>query len=329
MHRARLALFAAALSLAAAAADAAEPDPSLGTLTLVVENDAVFNDRNYTSGLLLSFVSGDRPEGTPVRWLARHLLCADDEDEVHFGLAVGQSLFTPERTRATLPSPDEHPYAGWLYGAFSILVESDTTLDTLALELGTVGPKARGEEAQNFAHDVLDVNESRGWDEQVENEFAVALHYDRKWRLFSHLEWKGIELDLTPNVGVAAGNRLTQASIGLTLRIGDDLHNDFGPLRVRPGLSGGGLLHTRDRASGYLFVGAQGRAIAHDITLDGNTGGHGPSVDRRPLTGDLQAGFALQLYRLQGGVSVTLRSSEFRPQSDADIFSSLFLSLYL
>jgi len=326
MSRARPVLVLAALLLAAAAA--AEPR-SPGTLTLVVENDAVFSDRNYSSGLLLSYVSGDRPEGAPVRWLGRHLFCADEKDRVRFGLAVGQSLFTPERISAKLPPPDQHPYAGWLYGAISMLVESEDTLDTLALELGVVGPKARGEEAQNFAHDVLGSVESKGWDEQVRNEFAVALYYDRKWRLFSNLEWKGIELDLTPNVGLAAGNRLSQASVGLTLRIGDDLGNDFGPLRVRPGLSGSGLLHTRDRLSGYVFVGAQGRAVAYDITLDGNTNGRGPSVDRRPLTGDMQAGVALQLYRLQGGISVMMRSSEFRPQGKADIFSSLFLSIHL
>ena len=327
MSRARTSL--ALVLLLCASAAKAETSRPLGTLSLVVENDAVFSDRNYTSGLMLVFVSGDRRDPGPTRWLGEHLLFADEGDRIRFGVRAGQSLFTPEDTSVLTPLPNQHPYAGWLYGGLSLIVESDRTLDTLALELGTVGPNALGEEAQDFAHDGLGLEESDGWDNQVDNEFAGALHYDRKWRLFPDLDWAGLELDLIPNLGFSAGNRLTQANAGLTLRVGDDLGNDFGPLRVRPGLGGAGLLQTHDAFSAYLYFGLQGRAVAYDVVLDGNTDGKGARIGRRPLGADLQGGIVLQICALQAGVGVIWRSSEFRPQSEGDFFSSMFVSLQL
>ena len=315
------------LALLSAVATGAAAGESPGTLTLIFENDSPFSDRNYTNGLVLSFVSGNRSEPGLTRWLGRHLLFAEQSDRIRFGVHAGQSLFTPDDTTAAGPLPDQHPYAGWLYGGLSLVVESETTLDTLALELGTVGPNALGERTQTLAHNILGVSEPGGWDNQVRNEIAGALYYDRKWRL--GIERAGVEFDVSPDVGFALGTRLTQANFGVTLRMGDDLRNDFGPLRNRPGLPGSGLLQRSDRFSGYVYLGAQARAVAYDISIDGNTRSGGPRAGRRPLVGDVQAGFALQVLRVQGGVALVVRTPEFRPQNELDLFTTIFLSLQL
>lgn len=319
----------ATLLMLASAPSAEEHNDSRGSLSFVFENDGVFSDRNYTSGVRLGFLSGDQGESGATRWLARHLLFADPDDQPRFGVAIGQSIFTPENTGRRRPRDDQRPYAAWLYGGFSLLVESDDTLDTLALELGVVGPSALGEDAQVLVHRALDIDEPQGWDFQLRDEFGAALHFERKWRLLSELEPSGVEFDVTPSLGFSAGNVLTHAGVGLMLRLGDDLRNDFGPPRVRPSLGGSGLLRTRDEIGGYFFLGVTGRAIAHNLFLDGNTGRSEPDVAKRALVADIQVGATLQIYALQAGVTVVMRTSEFRPQEQPDVFSSLFLALKL
>lgn len=306
---------------------AAQSPAERGSLAFIVENDVFAStDRNYTSGLKLSYVSGLRTEPGPTRWLAGALLGAGAEDRVRFGLAVGHSIFTPEDIDTAEPLPDQHPYAGWLYGGFSLLVESESTLDTLVLELGVVGPDAGGERVQKNVHEIIDSDEPLGWDNQLRNEFGGVLTYDRKWRALATWEGLGLGADFTPNAGFSLGNVLTQATLGLTLRLGNDLRNDFGPPRVRPSLAGSGLLTPRDRFSWYVFAGVAGRAVAYNIFLDGNTSRDSLEVDREPLVADFQGGLVVQVGRLQIGFTGVTRTREFESQDEDQVFGAISIS---
>ena len=93
-------------------------------------------------------------------------------------------------------------------------------------------------------------------------------------------------------------------------------------MRIRPALSGTDYFN-RDYLDGdfgiYGFVGAQGRAVARNIFLDGNSFRSSPSVDKEPLVADLQAG--VSLFWLSGtrlDVSVMHRTEEFEGQHGGD-----------
>ena len=66
----------------------------------------------------------------------------------------------------------------------------------------------------------------------------------------------------------------TYLEVGATLRIGNDLPNDYGAPRIRPSLPGSNFFLPRDNFGWYLFAGAGGRAVAYNIFLDGNTDGN-------------------------------------------------------
>ncbi len=58
------------------------------------------------------------------------------------------------------------------------------------------------------------------------------------------------------------------------LRFGRNLEADYGPNRIRPSLSGTSYFNAdylEDPFGFYVYVGAQGRAVAQNIFLDGNT----------------------------------------------------------
>lgn len=323
---------------AALAQDADAADK--GVFSIAVENDSLSSgaDRNYTSGIKLAYVS--QLEEVP-SWLsgARGLTRTfSGSDPDFWGLAIGQSIFTPENITATPAPPDQHPYAGWLYIQVMVGAEEDRAdgrepryLDTYELELGIVGPSALGEEAQRGIHQALGAPDPQGWDSQLNDEVAFAVSFDRRWRP-PWAQWStdigGLEFDLTPNAGLTLGTLRTEARAGLAARVGWRLDNDYGPPRVRPSLAGvehfsGGAL------SWQVFAGVQGRAVAHNLFLDGNTFEDSASVERTPLVTDYQTGFSISAGDWRLAYTYVWRSEEFETQPTRQDFGALAISVRL
>jgi hypothetical protein len=135
-------------------------------------------------------------------------------------------------------------------------------------------------------------------------------------------------LDLTPNFGASVGNIHTNARAGLTLRFGENLRNDFGPPRVRPSLGGAGYFNPIDEFSWYLFAGVEGRAVAHNIFLDGSLfDNDSPSVEKRPFVADFQGGAVIQYRNAQLAFTYVERTDEFDTQEERQAFGAISLSL--
>jgi lipid A 3-O-deacylase len=340
----RLSLWAAGAALAAAWPGAALAQDSTadtrGVFSAAIENDSLSSgaDRNYTSGIKLAYISP--AEGVP-DWLqgAGGFTRAISGDEPDFwGISLGQSIFTPEDINAVPAPPDQHPYAGWLYMQIMIGVEDDSSpgrgsryLDTYELELGIVGPSAMGEEAQRGIHAWLGAPDPQGWDSQLNDELAFALSFDRRWRalrVFADIVPGGLEADLTPSAGLTLGTLRDEARAGLAVRIGQRIDNDYGPPRVRPSLAGvehfaGGPL------AWSLFAGVQGRAVARNLFLDGNTFEDSPSVERNPYVGDFQTGFTVSAGDWRLAYTYVWRTEEFATQPTRQDFGALALSVRL
>ncbi|ANP47076.1 lipid A deacylase LpxR family protein [Candidatus Viadribacter manganicus] len=329
----------AAMSPGAALAQDAEAGDK-GVFSLVVENDSLSSgaDRNYTSGIKFAYVS--QLEEVPgflsgTRGLTQAISGSDPD---FWGVAIGQSIFTPEDITANPAPPDQHPYAGWLYMQIMIGAEEDRPgnlepryLDTYELEFGVTGPSALGEEAQRGIHQVLGAPDPQGWDSQLNDEFAFAVSFDRRWRPpWAQLSTDvgGLEFDLTPNAGVTLGTLRTEARVGVAARVGWRLDNDYGPPRVRPSLAGvehfsGGPL------SWQVFAGVQGRAVAHNLFLDGNTFEDSASVDRTPLVADFQTGFSVSAGDWRIAYTYVWRTEEFETQPTRQDFGAIAISVRL
>jgi lipid A 3-O-deacylase len=307
------------------------------TFNLVLENDSLVDgDKYYTQGLMASIFAGHDP-GDPwygrLNGIANAIFFPGTENgRVYFGGFLGQSIFTPEDRLRVPPDPDDRPYAGWLYGV-SLYRETDTALDRGTLTLGLVGPGAGGRRVQNGWHDVtnpwIGAPQVLGWSYQLENEPGIVLSQERKWRFATAPG--GIEADFLPEVNVSLGNIFTYAGAGAMFRMGQRLRADWGQPRIQPALSGSDFVNPAGFAGHgwewYFFAGAEGRAVARNIFLDGNTFKDGPSVDKKPLVADLTAGFAIVHERLRLGVSYTYRTDEFDGQGGLADFLALNLSV--
>ena len=298
-----------------------------GTVNLVVENDVFYNnDRDYTSGVALIVV----PQGPPPAWavnIARALPWFPQEGAVRHGYAFGQNMYTPLDITLTDPPRTDRPYAGWLYATIGLGVETDRQLDQLALTVGMIGPASLAEQTQKWFHDVIGSKDPRGWNTQLKNEPGIVLTYQRGWRTLAGPAPGGLELDFTTHVGGALGNVYTYANTGLTLRYGRNLPADYGPPRIQPSAPGSSFFASTEKLGWYLFAGIEGRAVARNIFLDGNTFRDSRSVDKEPLIGDLHVGVTFAWRDVRISYTHVALTREFKGQVGKSEFGAVSLSL--
>ncbi len=300
---------------------------SAGTFTLIFENDLLANtDRHYTNGIRLSWI----PAGEAPRWaeaVADFLPIFPEERDVHVTWSLGQSMFTPENISISPPLPDDRPYAGWLHGTATLVSVSEAHVDALELALGVVGPASLAAETQKLVHEIIGSQDPKGWEFQLENEPGVVLSYERRFVGLPQWQLGPVQVDAVPYAGGALGNIITQAYAGGVVRLGQNMPGDFGPPRIRLGAPNIDLFEPSAGFGWYLFFGTEGRAVARNIFLDGNTFRDSPGVDRKPLVGDLAAGAAITYNGLRLSYTHVMRSEEFDGQDDPDSFGSISLSI--
>ncbi len=338
----RLSLLALALSSAARLA-AADAPPSLqyGSVSVYSENDKYFagSDQHYTNGFKLSVLSAalsnftDPSVPAPARWVASNLQAlVPAGNDCKLGFSLGQNLYTPTNIHTPTPDPADRPYAAWLYvgAAFQSYTlpccEGDIArLDTFEVNLGVVGPWAIGREIQNGVHSILGIPHAQGWANQIHNEPGLDLIYERKWRFETTGAHTGLGADLISHVGACLGNIFTYASTGFEVRAGWCLPADFGTNLIRPS----GDSNSVHSAFDFFFFGAvDGRAVARDITLDGNSFRSSPSIQRKDFVGDWQAGFGLGGRHWQLTYSQDVRTREFVGQLKSSNFGSISATFF-
>jgi hypothetical protein len=321
-------LLAAVSTYAAKAADS-----SHGAISLLVENDLFFNtDRHYTNGIGFAYTT---PALDPDHWAvdAANVLPFFQKEgqnlEVRATYELGQDMFTPEATALVVPDPNDRPYAGYLFGAVGVLSKSDERMDQLQLQLGMIGPASLAEDAQKFVHSIIHVAKPRGWSYQLRDEPGLELTYDRAWRTPKIRIFDDIDFDLGPHLGAAVGNVYDYANAGFVIRGGFALPDDFGPMRLDPSLPGSNFFEPTSSFSAYAFAGVDGRAVVHNIFLDGNTFQASRSVDRNILVGDLLIGAAVETDWARITFTHVFRSKEFKTQTSTDQFGAVNLTFRL
>jgi lipid A 3-O-deacylase len=328
--------------LAAAAPSVRAAEPGNWRTTFLEENDSLYfnTDKHYTQGFRFSALSpelGGRATDNVFGFLGLipGVFSEDKSSKRRVALDVGQSIFTPKNLALKPPDPTDRPYGGWLYGGASLLQETGYQLENFEINLGIVGPGALGRQAQNDFHQFIGIHQAQGWSNQIQSEPGGIITYERLWRLPLPLlsgTSGGVEngVDLVPQAGVTAGNVFTYGEIGGQLRIGRHLEADYGQVHVRPALSGTDYFnpdHLDDEVGFYIFAGAQGRAVAHNIFLDGNTARPSPSVERKVLVADLTGGLSIfWSTRIRLDFSATRRTIEFEGQHHPDVIGTAALA---
>jgi hypothetical protein len=305
------------------------------------DNDKIADtDRHYTNGMRIGYVPTDPTDEfeSMAAWLA-DISAFQTTDGLREGWVFGQDMYTPEDVDARVPAPLDRPYAGWTYFGISAQNETDHGLttyrqqDTIEIDIGIIGPEARAGETQNWFHRQINVSESQGWDHQIGTEPGLLISRTTKLHvpLWAPFEGDGPSFDVIPHTTLQLGNVKVGAAGGATLRFGGNLKEDFGPVygtfalpRPRP-----------QHVTWSLFLGAEARAVAWDIFLDGNTFKDSPGVKRNPFVLESRVGITSHFPVSDGwgvtGVRLDIshihRTREFTTQDKSDRYGSFKLTL--
>jgi lipid A 3-O-deacylase len=287
-------------------------------VSLTLENDAfASSDRHYTQGSFVSYLSSDNrlPRWTEVT-LDVFPTFGYEPAAKKWGFGLGQEIYTPEDLRTSVLQLDDRPYAGWLFGRFTLqrrgaLSPRWSVLENFHLDLGMVGPESQAEQTQKEWHG----DDPKGWRHQLKTEPAGALRYERRFQFNPNASAEGWGLRLIPHVGGSAGNLATFLNGGATVRVGYNIPNEFatGP---------------SDPAWGFYFLtGGDGRFVVHNLFLDGNTWRESHRVNKRPFVADVYVGMAATLKNVEISFRQVFRSREFDDQKSIDSFGSVTFAI--
>jgi len=278
-------------------------------------------------------LSYDAPEGDKADWVRgarRYLFWVPRRSDVRYGYSAEQAAHTANSIiRAA--NGTVRPHAGYLaFGTRLSFTEKETKhlrrMDTIDAAIGFVGPFSLAQTFHEAAHDIKG-SDTDPWDE-INSEPFANINIEHGHRLFLRPpDAGGHNLELHPYIGGAFGNAFTYASAGVTLRIGNHLDKDAGAPRFRQILSGSNFPQIGNYFAWNVFVGIEGRAIAHNV-LFGNTFEEGRSEEFRAFVYDVQAGLELGwgAYRLSAMNVFRLR--EFEGQGPSAQFVRVALSAH-
>lgn len=300
-------------------------------LSLSVENDSLASgtDQFYTSGVRLTYFNAGTDAPEIMDFIDRYNPYFDINETTSTFFTLGHNIYTPQDITISSLQEDDRPWAAFLYGSVGLTTVSKNHVDEVELTLGVVGPEAFGEPIQKFVHkQITDSPTPKGWDHQIDFEPGLIVSWQRRWPSAYAYDIGDFRFSAEPNINVSLGNIYTYGGTGLMLSFGpyQGALQDRPP-RVRPALPGSGYFETPDRGwSWYLFAGADGRAVARNIFLDGNTFSNSHSVDKKTFVADFTGGLAFTLSNYRLAYSLNYRTEEFESQDDKSIFGSLTLS---
>lgn len=317
-----------------------------GTMSFYLENDMFTDtDENYTNGVRVSLSSpnlekfddefiGNEQFRSWYEWLNRGFELFHPASPNSGGsdgglssrrvvLTLGQQIYTPSDSQATTTVEDQRPYAGWLYLGTYYHARQDDQLKSIGVNLGIVGPAALARESQDLIHDIRGIDKFKGWDNQLDNEPGLQLVFEKKDKLLDRAGTK-LGYDFISHYGASLGNVATYANLGGEFRFGWNIPDDFGTSSLRSAADN----HTpdgekRSNWSLHSFISFDGRWVARDIFLDGNTFSDSHSVDKKNLVGDIATGISLTYKQLSFSYARISRSREYWQQDDAHHYGSL------
>jgi lipid A 3-O-deacylase len=315
----------AAVVLSSAACQAEDKS----TLSLTIENDSFFGtDRYYTQGTRLQYMH--KPNSVPTfvgNVLTNFANLGMSVERTRIGFAVGQEFYTPSKIRSTVANPADRPYAGWIHG--SVILRRVGTFDPIPglavqdefeLDLGVVGPHSFSEDTQKWWHNLWGYTQPRGWDTQLKTEPVFQMYFNRAFRIGYETEnfW-GVEM--IPHGKLALGTVYVYAESGVTMRAGYNLPRDFtrSPMESYS-------THPSDHEpnwSAYVFTGMDGRAVAHNMFLDGSNWRSSQSIDKNNFVADFRAGGAIRYKGVEFVASAVHRTREFKGQIAGENFLSI------
>jgi len=321
-----LAALGAAALMAFPATAAVPPDDPHSIVTIQLENDALSlpgTDELYTSGERLGYVS---PTGAVPGFISGLGDQMFGEGTQRLELDLQQVIFTPTNTQVYNPNPQDRPYAGQLSLRLSLIQDTTVMRSIAGVAVGVVGPDSLAQSVQNGFHEIIGQTPNKGWGYQLHNEPTLDFLGGRIWRE-DVADLGGVGVQVLPQVTGQLGNTEIYGQAGGIVRFGQGLDSDFGPALIQPQISGTDAYTPTRPFVWYVFGGALGRFVAHDMLIQGNTFQSSRGTGLTHLQGDLECGVAAIYRGVRISAVETFETPEFHHSAPDFQYGSVAVSV--
>lgn len=129
-------------------------------------------------------------------------------------------------------------------------------------------------------------------------------------------------------MALSIGSRLTAATLGWHLQLGYNLPEGFSDPKLAP-TSNSLSWDAEPKLSCFFITGVEGRAVLHDITIDGpifrNFNTHSAS---QPFSLDFYYGASIRYKSCELTYTQTIRTKEYTSQANSQRFGSLAFRIH-
>ncbi|WP_423146305.1 lipid A deacylase LpxR family protein [Rubrolithibacter danxiaensis] len=168
---------------------------------------ALGQDQYYTNGLFISF-----------RHAVNQNTISSQLQKKIWEIEAGQYMYNSKTGKIRKISDVDRPFAAYLYagGKISWLKKNEQIFQG-SFQIGTIGPSAKGKEAQEFLHNTFGFYKISGWEYQVKDETGLNLAFDYLTLVKRN---SAQNTDISFAGSVRAGNTFSGASTGILFRTG-------------------------------------------------------------------------------------------------------------
>lgn len=269
-------------------------------ISLVTDNDLYVStnrDRYYTSGIFIAY---------------RHLAKIKKENlekKIH-EWQIGHKMYTPIKPIVQSISEHDRPFAAYLYGSFGIKrVYKTSKILSTSLQIGVVGPDAKGDEVQNFIHKFYGYREVVGWKHQIKN--AIGLNFGTEYVHFLGND-KSNTLDASWVSSGNVGTVHTDISTGFNFRLSFlPLQGIKNSIAFNTNLNDVNTSYKREIESFFYFKPTLRYAL-YDATLQGSFLNTNSEVTKEliPFVFDMELGFKFTANRFNFGYVFNYNTSK-------------------
>ncbi|MFN0291180.1 lipid A deacylase LpxR family protein [Pedobacter helvus] len=278
------------------------------------DNDAYLwygQDRYYTNGLFVYF-----------RRALDQQKIKGNLEKATYEISAGQKMFNPISGYRPDPATHDRPFAAYLYGGVqaSIFYKNESLLK-VGVNLGTVGPGALGEEAQDLLHSIVGFYEVQGWNYQITNDFAA--NANAQYAKLLHRSSDKV-VDFTLDTYANVGTTYNGAGLGVVFRAGD-INQLFNSSHYNAAISNKNKTEKLKKKEFYFYAKPQLNYVAYDATVQGSLFNENSPVtfDVKPLVFSQTLGFNYSSPRFTIDYSVIFLTKEIRSTAKAHQYGSI------
>ena len=198
-----------------------------------IENDVVNGeDKHYTNGIAFTYLSNkdtndlNKYDNSFFNLVSKIPTFNNDTKYQTLGMTLSHLTFTPDDIKNKNKIVNDLPYAGVVTVDFILYKWEDDFFHQYMMTLGMVGPSSSAERFQNTYHDITGNKDTKGWSNQLEDNFLYNFSYAYGYKAFKY-DFSYGKMDIINNFRVDVGNYNRALMAGSTIRYGNNYPNNF------------------------------------------------------------------------------------------------------